>query len=257
MMSKISRRNFMKCAGAAALAVAASGMLAGCNVSSETLMDLQVNYTTDDGKDGSFVSQTYVGTKVVNTATIPLPAQLSNYIAVEENVPVQKKKDANGVSVSYVEIKLKLNIVDYTVNYVCEGENVLTGSLSAAAGAESFAKSDLPESDLQELENEYYEVGKIAVDGTNVTVNLKKVMGKVNVDYYYKSSFGTERSLDYPETIEVWKGTNIIKKSQLTRLEKACNDMGYDAGSVADEITFDWADAEKVVKIYVKSKYSY
>ena len=46
-------------------------------------------------------------------------------------------------------------------------------------------------------------------------------------------------------------GSNIIKKSQLTRLEKACADMSYDASSVAQEILFDWAD--NVVKIYVKS----
>lgn len=30
-MSQISRRNFMKCAGAAALAIAASGILTGCD----------------------------------------------------------------------------------------------------------------------------------------------------------------------------------------------------------------------------------
>ena len=36
-MSGISRRNFMKCAGAAALAVAASGVLAGCG---DTMLDV-------------------------------------------------------------------------------------------------------------------------------------------------------------------------------------------------------------------------
>ena len=245
-MSKISRRNFMKCAGAAALAVAAAGALSACNVSSEKLMDLQVNYTTEDDKTGSFMSQTYVGTKVVNTMTIPLPAELSSYIAVKENVPVQKK---NGVS--YVDITLKLNIVDYSVNYVCEGESVKRSTFPAVVGTTSFAKTDLPTADVKALEKQFYSIENITVEGTDVTVTLKKVMGDVKVDYYYKSSFGTERCLDYPETVKVWKGTSIIKKSQLTRLEKACYDMGYDPKSVADEIEFNWADAANVVKIYV------
>ena len=245
-MSKLSRRNFMKCAGAAALAVAAAGALSACNVSSEEWMDLQVNYTTEDNKTDSFMSQTYVGTKVVNTRTIPLPAELSSYIAVQENVPVKKKK-----GVAYVEITLKFNMVDYTVNYVCEGESVMTGSLSAVAGTTSFAKADLPSTDVETMEKKFYTIKNITVEGTDVTVSLEKVMGTVNVDYYYKSSFGTERCLDYPEQVQVWKGTNIIKKSQLTKLNKACYDMGYNPNSVKDEISFDWADAATVVKIYV------
>lgn len=253
-MSKLSRRTFLKTAGAAALAVAAAGALSACSGNGETWMDLKVNYTTEDGKSGSFMSQTYVGTKVVNTMTIPLPAELSSYIAVRENVPVQKGKDG----LSYVEITLKLNIVNYTVKYVCEGETVLTGSLSAAAGTTSFTKKDLHEEEKAALEAKYYTVAddaKITVSGTEITVAVEKVMGTVKVDYYYKSSFGTERCLDYPETVQVWKGTNVIKKSQLTKLEKACGDMGYDSGSVADEIEFNWADAANVVKIYVKTNY--
>ena len=38
-MSKISRRNFIKGAGVAALAVAAAGMLAGCGSSTPEMVD--------------------------------------------------------------------------------------------------------------------------------------------------------------------------------------------------------------------------
>ena len=43
-MSKISRRNFIKGAGAAALAVAAAGMLAGCGSSAPEMVDVTVKY---------------------------------------------------------------------------------------------------------------------------------------------------------------------------------------------------------------------
>ena len=44
-MSKISRRNFIKGAGVAALAVAAAGVLAGCGSSTPEMVDVTVKYT--------------------------------------------------------------------------------------------------------------------------------------------------------------------------------------------------------------------
>lgn len=43
-MSKISRRNFIKGAGVAALAVAAAGMLTGCGSSAPEMVDVTVKY---------------------------------------------------------------------------------------------------------------------------------------------------------------------------------------------------------------------
>ncbi len=43
-MSKISRRNFIKGAGVAALAVAAAGMLAGCGSGAPEMVDVHVGY---------------------------------------------------------------------------------------------------------------------------------------------------------------------------------------------------------------------
>ena len=47
-MSKISRRNFIKGAGVAALAVAAAGMLAGCGSSAPEIVDVHVGYYYKD-----------------------------------------------------------------------------------------------------------------------------------------------------------------------------------------------------------------
>lgn len=55
-MSKISRRNFIKGAGAAALAVAAAGMLAGCGSSAPEMVDVTVKYTKWSDLSNSYVT---------------------------------------------------------------------------------------------------------------------------------------------------------------------------------------------------------
>ena len=55
-MSKISRRNFIKGAGAAALAVAAAGMLAGCGSSAPEMVDVTVKYTRWSDLSNSYVT---------------------------------------------------------------------------------------------------------------------------------------------------------------------------------------------------------
>lgn len=47
-MSKISRRNFIKGAGVAALAVAAAGMLTGCGSSAPEMVNVHVSYWYKD-----------------------------------------------------------------------------------------------------------------------------------------------------------------------------------------------------------------
>ena len=54
--SKISRRNFIKGAGAAALAVAAAGMLAGCGSSAPEMVDVTVKYTKLNTWSNSYVT---------------------------------------------------------------------------------------------------------------------------------------------------------------------------------------------------------
>lgn len=55
-MSKISRRNFIKGAGVAALAVAAAGMLAGCGSSAPEMVDVTVKYTKLNTFSNSYVT---------------------------------------------------------------------------------------------------------------------------------------------------------------------------------------------------------
>lgn len=257
-MSKLSRRTFLKTAGAAALAMAAAGALSACSVGTEKLMDLKVNYTAEDGKSGSFMSQTYVGTKVVNTMTIPLPEELSNYVAVRENVPVQKDKDG----MHYVEIVLNLNIVDCTVQYVCEGSVVHTGSLTATAGVVSFTKGNLNKDELAALEAKYYTVAddaKITVSGTTVTVAVSKIMGTVMVNYYSGSSImpGWESRIQngkYDQMLQVWRKETVLKKADLMEhMEYISKEVGttYNFSLTADQFDIIWSGNTGTAKVII------
>ena len=245
-MSQISRRNFMKCAGAAALAIAASGILTGC----DNTLDVEVTFVYN-GQTLPLrgTGKVVTGEQYMDTATIVLPAEYQEQYKVRaEKVKVIRE---NGTRKAVVELVVKTAV--WTVSYRLGEKEVLSGSVEAAAVNPTVTVKDLSKDELKALGEKFYQLpkdAKVTIGNGVVIVPVEKIMGQVKVDYYYKITETVERCLDYPEVVDVWKGTNIIKKSQLTRLEKVCADMYYDASSVAQEIFFDWAD--NVVKIYVK-----
>lgn len=246
-MSQISRRNFMKCAGAAALAIAASGILTGC----DNTLDVEVTFVYN-GQTLPLrgTGKVVTGEQYMDTATIVLPAEYQKQYKVRaEKVKVIRE---NGTRKAVVELVVKTAV--WTVSYRLGEKEVLSGSVEAAVVNPTVTANNLRKDELKALGEKFYrlsEDAKFTIGNGVVIVPVEKIMGQVKVDYYYKITETVERCLGYPEVVDVWKGTNIIKKSQLTRLEKACADMSYDASSVAQEILFDWAD--NVVKIYVKS----
>ena len=246
-MSQISRRNFMKCAGAAALAIAASGILTGC----DNTLDVEVTFVYNGQTlPVTGTGKVVTGEQYMDTATIVLPAEYQEQYKVRaEKVKVIRE---NGTRKAVVELVVKTAV--WTVSYRLGEKEVLSGSVEAAVVNPTVTANNLRKDELKALGEKFYQLpkdAKVTVSNGVVIVPVEKIMGQVKVDYYYKITETVERCLGYPEVVDVWKGTNIIKKSQLTRLEKACADMSYDASSVAQEILFDWAD--NVVKIYVKS----
>lgn len=246
-MSQISRRNFMKCAGAAALAIAASGILTGC----DNTLDVEVTFVYN-GQTLPLrgTGKVVTGEQYMDTATIVLPAEYQKQYKVRaEKVKVIRE---NGTRKAVVELVVKTAV--WTVSYRLGEKEVQSGSVEAAVVNPTVTVDNLSKDELKALGEKFYKLpedAKVTIGNGVVIVPVEKIMGQVKVDYYYKITETVERCLDYPEVVDVWKGTNIIKKSQLTRLEKVCADMYYDASSVAQEILFDWAD--NVVKIYVKS----
>ena len=245
-MSQISRRNFMKCAGAAALAIAASGILTGC----DNTLDVEVTFVYNGQTlPVTGTGKVVTGEQYMDTATIVLPAEYQEQYKVRaEKVKVIRE---NGTRKAVVELVVKKAV--WTVSYRLGEKEVQSGSVEAAVVNPTVTVNDLSKDELKALGEKFYKLpedAKVTIGNGVVIVPVEKIMGQVKVDYYYKITETVERCLDYPEVVDVWKGTNIIKKSQLTRLEKVCADMYYDASSVAQEILFDWAD--NVVKIYVK-----
>lgn len=246
-MSQISRRNFMKCAGAAALAIAASGILTGC----DNTLDVEVTFVYD-GQTLPLrgTGKVVTGEQYMDTATIVLPAEYQKqYKAKDKKAEVFRVDNTRKAK---VELVVKTAV--WTVSYRLGEKEVLSGSVEAAVVNPTVTANNLRKDELKALDKMFYKLpedAKVTIGNGVVIVPVEKIMGQVKVDYYYKITETVERCLGYPEVVDVWKGTNIIKKSQLTRLEKACADMSYDASSVAQEILFDWAD--NVVKIYVKS----
>lgn len=245
-MSQISRRNFMKCAGAAALAIAASGILTGC----DNTLDVEVTFVYN-GQTLPLrgTGKVVVGEQYMDTATVVLPAEYQAQYEVKD-----KKAEVFRVdNTRKAKVELVVKNAVWTVSYRLGEKEVLSGSVEAAVVNPTVTVDNLSKDELKALGEKFYKLpedAKVTIGNGVVIVPVEKIMGQVKVDYYYKITETVERCLDYPEVVDVWKGTNIIKKSQLTRLEKVCADMYYDASSVAQEILFDWAD--NVVKIYVK-----
>lgn len=245
-MSQISRRNFMKCAGAAALAVAASGILTGC----DNTLDVEVTFVYNGQTlPVTGTGKVVTGEQYMDTATVVLPAEYQAQYEVKD-----KKAEVFRVdNTRKAKVELVVKNAVWTVSYRLGEKEVLSGSVEAAVVNPTVTVDNLSKDELKALGEKFYKLpedAKVTIGNGVVIVPVEKIMGQVKVDYYYKITETVERCLDYPEVVDVWKGTNIIKKSQLTRLEKVCADMYYDASSVAQEILFDWAD--NVVKIYVK-----
>lgn len=126
-MSQISRRNFMKCAGAAALAIAASGILTGC----DNTLDVEVTFVYN-GQTLPLrgTGKVVTGEQYMDTATIVLPAEYQEQYKVRaEKVKVIRE---NGTRKAVVELVVKTAV--WTVSYRLGEKEVLSGSVEAAAG---------------------------------------------------------------------------------------------------------------------------
>ena len=116
-MSNISRRQFLKGAGVATLAVAAAGMMAGCSKEDipqvpEVTTDIVTVYffdkTLDNGKGGC-VGDTYkmevLKGDPLDPTKIPPEAFPKGYV-LESEAPVKVENDGNGKKLALVPVKV-------------------------------------------------------------------------------------------------------------------------------------------------------
>lgn len=270
-MSQISRRNFMKCAGAAALAIAASGILTGC----DNTLDVEVTLVYN-GEELPLrgTGKVAVGEQYMDTATVVLPAEYqAQYEAKEKKAEVFR---VDNTRKAMVELVAKSAI--WTVSYRLGNEEVLSGSVKAAAVDPTVTVNDLSKDELEELKGKFYQLpedAEITISNGVVIVPVEKVMGKVSIEYrkwngLYPgdvNSDDTNRYGKYNEFVQVWKGQSTISTSEMTRLDDAQKSYGYedhytyerigtsssakDNFKLTEKFTIDWENP--VVQVYLYS----
>ena len=268
-MSQISRRNFMKCAGAAALAIAASGILTGC----DNTLDVEVTFVYN-GQTLPLrgTGKVVTGEQYMDTATIVLPAEYQEQYKVRaEKVKVIRE---NGTRKAVVELVVKTAV--WTVSYRLGEEEVLSGSVEAAAVNPTVTVNDLNKNELNALGEKFYQLpkdAKVTIGNGVVIVPVEKIMGTVSIEYRKWSSFNPgDVNKDnvtsygvYNETVQIWKGQSTVSTDEMSKLKAAQASYGNadrytyerigttnsakENFRLTDKFTIDWA--QPVVQVYL------
>ena len=250
-MSQISRRNFMKCAGAAALAVAASGILTGC----DNTLDVEVTFVYNGQTlPVTGTGKVVTGEQYMDTATIVLPAEYQEQYKVRaEKVKVIRE---NGTRKAVVELVVKTAV--WTVSYP------------------TVTVNNLSKDELKALGEKFYQLpkdAKVTVSNGVVIVPVEKIMGTVGIEYRKWSSFnpgdGNKDDVTsygrYNETVQIWKGQSTVSTDEMSKLKDAQLSYGNadrytyerigttnsakDDFKLTDKFTIDWA--KPVVQVYL------
>lgn len=203
-MSNISRRKFLKGAGVAVLAVAASGMLTACGSEEKVPMKEVVvifknkaNNKEEVAPRGTVKVPAADGTVDPSKVTAPKnfvvvdnkPVEIKTYTPAEDAKPEDKAYEYIEVTVAFGEGTRTVN-----VKFVCEGKVVKTVSVNAKFNASVVAASafeeQLPsEYEIIDAQDEY-----AITDGeVNVFVQVKSV--KVEYYFYYQTGSWIKRDV--------------------------------------------------------------
>ena len=246
-MSGISRRNFMKCAGAAALAVAASGVLAGCG---DTMLDVKVTFVYN-GKQLPVTGTGKVksGEQNMDTATVVLPAEYQEKYEIRDKTAEVVREIGSRTAI----VELVAKNVTWQVSYRLDGKHIHGGSVMAAA-QKPVITVDMLHTDEAALKEMFYQIPKnadIKIEDNTVIVPVEKIMGTVSVEYWFKGfSESHWKNGKYDEKLSIWKGESSFSKSQLKNLWNACHDSdSLNEKNVPSTFAIDWSDP--TVKVYL------
>ena len=243
-MSNISRRKFLKGAGAAVLAVAASGMLTACGSEEKVPMKEVVVIFKNKANNKEEVARGTVkvpaadGTVDPSKVTAPdnyvvvdnKPVEIKTYTPDENADPAEKAYEYIEVTVAFGEGKRSVN-----VNFVCDGITVKIGSVKAKFNASVVAASEFKDQipdkyEIIDAQKEY-----AITDGeVNVFVKVKEV----EVEYYFY--YTTKNFIGRTEEHQVMS----IKKMMLATVESV---LGTDGNIPAFAFTGDDGNTYKVV----------
>lgn len=219
-MSNISRRKFLKGAGAAALAVAATGVLAGCSkddtpVIPQVTKEVKVVFMCDGktvGVDGSVVvdkDATTVPVSKIKAEQIP-----QGYTV--ESTGELKIQEIDGKEAVCVTVSKIITTRPIKLTYVCNGVILnVTGSMAVDKDATTVLASAIPADQIPQgytVES----TGELAIsDKDVVTVTLSKLATSrdVTVQFY---NIDNNRFLSTTMIVHVANSQRFITKNDLT-----------------------------------------
>ena len=121
---------------------------------------------------------------VVNASEIKMPDDYARMYEITNGQPaIGTDQDGKLYTVAILAAKQ----ITFSVQYKLDGKLLLVGTYDGLSNITTVSKDDLKAENLKSLETEGYEpAGDGTVNGDVVTVNLKKIMGKVTVTYKHK-----------------------------------------------------------------------
>lgn len=222
-MSNISRRKFLKGAGVAALAVAATGVLAGCSkeetpdtpVIPDLTKEVKVIFMCNGetvGKDGSVV----VGKDATTVPMSKIKAEQIPQGYTVESTGELKIQEIDGKEAVYVTVSKIITTRPIKLTYVCNGVILnVTGSMAVDKEATTVLASAIPADQIPQgytVES----TGELAIsDKDVVTVTLSKLATSrdVTVQFY---NIDNNRFLSTTMIVHVANSQRFITKNDLT-----------------------------------------
>lgn len=238
-MSNISRRQFLKSAGVATLAVAAAGMMAGCKADTpdtpvipEVTKEVKVIFICNGataGKDGSVVVKK--DAKTVPVSMIKAEQIPQGYTV--ESTGELKIKEIDGKECVLVTLKKIATGKSVTVAFYDTVNNAMlsaTMTITVASDAEFVYKSDLKESlpGYEIIDN-----GKNQISENNrVVMSVKPIAPEesmeVTVTYYMQGS----NEVITKSTVTVPKSKKILTKAELPAATVESNGYLFDVVAI-------------------------
>ena len=237
LMSNISRRNFLKGAGVAALAVAAAGVLTGCSngdapVIPEVTKEVKVIFICNGataGKDGSVVVKKDAKTVLVSQIKAE---QIPQGYTVESTGEL-KIQEIDGKECVLVTLKKIATTKPVTVAFYDTVNRALlstTMTITVASDAEFVYKTDLKESlpGYEIIDN-----GKNQISENNrVVMSVKPIAPgesmEVTVTYYMKGS----NEVITKSTVTVPKSKKVLTKAELPAATVESNGYLFDVVAI-------------------------
>ena len=237
LMSNISRRNFLKGAGVAALAVAAAGVLTGCSngdapVIPEVTKEVKVIFICNGataGKDGSVVVKKDAKTVLVSQIKAE---QIPQGYTVESTGEL-KIQEIDGKECVLVTLKKIATTKPVTVAFYDTVNRALlstTMTITVASDAEFVYKTDLKESlpGYEIIDNGKNQISK----NNRVVMSVKPVVPEesmeVTVTYYMKGS----NEVITKSTVSVPKSKKVLTKAELPGATVESNGYLFDVVAI-------------------------